>query len=67
MRDIRVMGHGLSEVDEPYYSAIMDRVDLAATRWTISTYGDLACRQASFGGYGIAPHLVRYLEMADFD
>lgn len=67
VRDIRVMGHGLSEVDEPYYGAIMDRVDLAATRWTVSIYGDLASRQASFGGYGIAPHLVRYLEMADFE
>ena len=67
VQDIRVMGHGLSEVDEPYYGAIMDRVGLAATRWTISIYGDLACRQASFGGYGIAPHLVRYVEMTDFD
>lgn len=45
----------------------MDRVDLSTTRWTVSTYGDLADRQARFGGYGVAPHLVSYIEMPDFD
>lgn len=67
VRDIRLMGHGLSDVDEPYLSTIMDRVEIDTTRWTVSVYGDLADRQARFGAYGIVPHLVRYLAMADFD
>ncbi|MEV5033975.1 bacteriophage abortive infection AbiH family protein [Sphingobium sp. LMC3-1-1.1] len=67
VRDIFILGHGLANVDEPYFSEIMDRVDLTATRWTVSIYHDLAERRACFGAYGIAPHLVRYLEMTDFD
>jgi hypothetical protein len=67
IRDIRIMGHGLADLDEPYYAAIMDRIDLGATRWAVSVYGDLADRQARFGAYGVAPHLVRYLAMVDFD
>jgi hypothetical protein len=46
---------------------IIDRVDLSTTSWIVSTYADLADRQVRFGRYGIAPHLVRYLEMPDFD
>jgi hypothetical protein len=67
VRDIFILGHGLAEVDEPYISEIMDRVDLATTRWTVSVHNDLADRQARFGAYGIAPHLVRYMPMALFD
>ncbi len=58
--EIRVLGHALAEVDEPYLEAVMDAVDLSRTRWTISTYDDLADRQRRFGAYGIAPHLVTY-------
>lgn len=68
VQEIRVMGHGLADVDEPYLSEIMDRVDAGSTRWTVSTFnGDLAERRARFGAYGIAPHLVRYLDLQDFD
>lgn len=67
IREIRVMGHGLAEVDSPYLDAIMDRVDLATARWTISTYGDLEARQALFSAYDIDPRLVQYRELPDFD
>lgn len=67
VRDIFILGHGLSDVDEPYISEIMDRVDLRTTHWTVSVYNDLADRQARFGAYGVTPHLVRYLEIAAFD
>ena len=45
----------------------MDGVDRTATRWTVSIYHDLAERRTCFGAYGLALHLVRYLEMADYD
>lgn len=32
IRDIRILGHGLAEVDEPYFEEIMNRVDLGMTR-----------------------------------
>lgn len=67
VRDIRIMGHGLAEVDEPYISAVMDSVDLTVTRWTVSVRGDLQERRVRFGAFGIDPHLVRYLELPDFD
>lgn len=67
VRDICILGHSLADVDEPYISAIMDRVDLGTVRWTVSVFGDLAERQACFEAYGIAPHLVRYVAMPDFD
>ncbi len=65
--DIIIMGHGLAEVDEAYIEAIMERVDLATTRWTISVYGDMQERMARFGAYGLRPDLVRYLPLDQFD
>lgn len=67
VRDIFILGHGLADVDEPYFSEIMERVDRTATRWTVSVYNDLAERRERLGAYGIAPHLVRYLEMTEFN
>ena len=65
--DVMVMGHGLAEVDEAYIDAVMERLDLATTRWTISVFGDLQERQARFGAYGLRPDLVRYLPLDQFD
>lgn len=67
VRDICIMGHSLADVDEPYISAIMNRIDLDTVHWTVSVFGDLAERHASFGAYGISPHLVRYVAMPDID
>ncbi len=58
--EIRVLGHGLAEVDAPYLEAVMDAVDLSRTRWTISTFNDLDERRRRFGAYGVAEHLVAY-------
>lgn len=66
VRDVKIMGHGLAEVDEPYIDEIMRRVDLATTRWTVSIYGDLEARRARFGQYPIPPHLIDYRALADF-
>jgi len=60
IREVMIMGHGLAEVDQPYLEAIMDRVDLATTLWTISVFKDLEERRALFGAFGISPHLVTY-------
>jgi hypothetical protein len=64
---VMVMGHGLAEVDEAYIEAVMERLDLAATRWMISVFGDLQERQVRFGAYGLPPDLVRYLPLDKFD
>jgi hypothetical protein len=60
------MGHGLAEVDAPYRAEIMNRVDLATTRWTISVFNDLAERTTLFEPYGIAPYLVTYKPLGAF-
>lgn len=65
--DVMIMGHGLADVDEAYIEAIMERVNLATTRWTISVFGDLQERQARFGSYRLRPDLVRYLPLDQFD
>lgn len=65
--DVMIMGHGFANVDEAYIEAIMERVNLATTRWTISVFGDLQERQARFGAYGLQPDLVRYLPLDQFD
>lgn len=57
---VRILGHGLAEVDEPYLEAVIDAVDVTRTRWTISTYNDLDERRERFGAYRIAEHLVDY-------
>lgn len=64
---VRLTFHSLADVDESYISAIMDRVDLGTVRWTVSVFGNIPERQARFESYGIAQHLVRYVEMSDFD
>jgi len=61
VRDIFIHRHDLADADEPYFSQIIDRVDLSTMSWIVSTNGDLADRQVRFGCYGIAPHLVRNL------
>ncbi|NML06811.1 bacteriophage abortive infection AbiH family protein [Sphingomonas sp. G-3-2-10] len=66
IREVMIMGHGLAEVDQPYLEAIMDRVDLATTLWTISVFNDLEERRALFGAFGISPHLVTYKPLALF-
>lgn len=67
VNDVMVMGHGLADVDETYIEAVMERLDLATTRWTISVFGDLQERMARFGAYGLRPDLVRYLPLDQFD
>lgn len=66
VREIKIMGHGLAEVDAPYIYEIMRQVDLTTTRWTVSIYGDLDARRARFGQYSIAPNLVDYRSFAQF-
>lgn len=60
IREVLIMGHSLTEVDEPYLEEIMDRVDLATTRWTVSVFDDFEERRARFGAFGISTQLVTY-------
>ncbi|WP_326522934.1 bacteriophage abortive infection AbiH family protein [Sphingomonas sp.] len=66
LREILIMGHGMAEVDEPYFEEIMRRVDLASTRWIVSVFGDVEKRRERFGQYGIAPWLIEYRPLIDF-
>jgi hypothetical protein len=66
VREIFIMGHSLAEVDNPYLEAIMDRIDLKTTQWTISVFNDLDERRSRFGAFGIAPHLVSYKVLSAF-
>lgn len=37
--EVFVLGHSLAHVDEPYFSAVLDRVDPKAN-WSVSYYND---------------------------
>jgi hypothetical protein len=63
---IFVMGHSVSEVDHPYFRAVIHNIDADRVRWKISYFGDLASIRGRVEELGIAPHLVEYVLLADF-
>ena len=63
--EVRILGHGLHEVDTPYIEAVMNAVDLTRVSWTVSTFNDLEKRRAVFGAYGVPESLVTYKALAD--
>lgn len=66
VQDVRVMGHSLASVDEPYFREIMKHLDLTKTRWRISYRDDPNTAREKFGRFGIATNLVTFAPLATF-
>lgn len=63
IKQIYVLGHSLAEVDSPYFNAIIDNIDKASTRWTISFHGgakDLEDMKSGFAKFNINMDLATF-------
>ncbi|WP_186251320.1 bacteriophage abortive infection AbiH family protein [Burkholderia gladioli] len=62
MRDIEkvfVLGHSLSDVDEPYFDAMLAVPGLRTARWTLACREDAEEKSRRVHAFGIAPSSVR--------
>lgn len=66
VKDVRVMGHSLASVDEPYFREIMKHLDLTETRWRISYRDNPNTAREKFESFGITSDLVTYASLATF-
>lgn len=64
--EIRILGHSLADVDEPYFSAVIDAVKGRDVRWRISFQSNPTSIKERFIGYRVPPHLVSYEPMDNF-
>ncbi len=64
--EIRVLGHSLAEVDEPYFDEILKYIDLNKTRWKISYHQKKEEAEEKFSRFGIQESLVTYAPLTDF-
>ena len=69
IREIIVLGHSLSKVDEPYFAEIIRNVDARSVKWTISYYSAKAIEnyQETMSRLGIDPDLIEYKKMNEID
>lgn len=66
IRKIRVLGHSLSDVDKPYFDAVMENIDTSVVQWEISYHSDANGAKARFESFGIDSNLVNYAPLASF-
>jgi hypothetical protein len=66
VRQIRVMGHSLSEVDYPYFEQVIRHVDATQAQWMVSYYGDPSQTRDRFSALEINPELVEFALLSDF-
>lgn len=65
IRLIYVMGHSLSEVDAPYFAAIIKDIDSSSVRWMISYHRNPTDAQAKFSKFGIDMSLASFATLDD--
>lgn len=63
IRQIYVMGHSLSEVDAPYFAAIIKNIDSSSVRWMISYHSNPTDAQAAFCKFGIDMSLAGFASL----
>jgi len=65
IRQIYVMGHSLSDVDAPYFAAIIKNIDSSSVRWMISYHCNPTDAQAKFSKFGIDMSLASFAKLDD--
>lgn len=63
--EVIVLGHSLADVDRPYFSELLGRIDKSATRWTISYHEEPTKEKAGFSQFGVDPRLVQFVRFRD--
>jgi hypothetical protein len=63
---ILVMGHSISEVDQPYFREIIANINSSAVRWKISYRNDLDGLRNRMTALGLASSLVEYSLIENF-
>ncbi|MDF3086636.1 bacteriophage abortive infection AbiH family protein, partial [Burkholderia sola] len=62
MRDVKevfVLGHSLSDVDKPYFDAMLAVPGMRTARWTLACREDAGEKSRRIYAFGIAPASVR--------
>ncbi|MGQ5522129.1 bacteriophage abortive infection AbiH family protein [Chitinimonas sp. PSY-7] len=67
VRQIFVMGHSLSEVDFPYLSEIIEKIDKSTVTWKISYHEDPTEAQNKFAKLNVDESLATFARMNDID
>ncbi|MDF3026916.1 MAG: hypothetical protein K0S23_1223 [Fluviicola sp.] len=67
VREIFVLGHSLSLVDQPYFAEIVRNIDTTSVKWTISYYSSKAIGsyEAVMTKLGIDPMLIQYKRIGE--
>lgn len=64
INEVFVLGHSLAQVDEPYFRAVLERVD-PQTQWTVSYYGDDVAAWFAADSIGIPTSKLRLSLLAN--
>jgi len=62
--EVFVLGHSLAHVDEPYFGAVLDRVDPKAN-WNVSYYNDEVAARSSVESIGIPTARLKLKQIGD--
>jgi hypothetical protein len=59
VKDVFVLGHSLSDVDEPYFNAVLAVPELRAARWTLACREDAEEKSKRMHAFGVTAASVR--------